>query len=315
MKFTRLAPSEAVGAYLAYPVAALKKGTKLSRADVAHLIRADIKTIIAAQLDKSTDIDETKAAAQLAKAAAGNHIRLIAAHGGRVNLHARKSGLLVYDTAQLNKTNGIDEACTLAALPPYAKVKEGERLASVKIIPLGVKRKNLSKVVAAAKDSLCLHPFHPLRASLIHTSLPHTKTSLRAKAENITQARLEAIGGSLTATHHCPHEVEVLANSIASCAGSDLVLVHSAQAIIDRRDIVPQALRRAGGKLIHFGMPVEPGNLLLFGEWQRTPFIGLPGCARSPKRNGLDWVLERLAAGLPLGRKEITRMGAGGLLP
>ena len=40
----------------------------------------------------------------------------------------------------------------------------------------------------------------------------------------------------------------------------------------------------------------------------------LPGCARSPKLNGIDWVLARLFAGLPLGGAELARMGVGGLL-
>ena len=42
--------------------------------------------------------------------------------------------------------------------------------------------------------------------------------------------------------------------------------------------------------------------------------VGLPGCARSPAVNGADWVLERLAAGIPVGDAEIAAMGVGGLL-
>jgi len=44
------------------------------------------------------------------------------------------------------------------------------------------------------------------------------------------------------------------------------------------------------------------------------PVIGAPGCARSPKENGFDWVLMRLLAGLPVSRSDITGMGVGGLL-
>ena len=61
-------------------------------------------------------------------------------------------------------------------------------------------------------------------------------------------------------------------------------------------------------------MPVDPGNLLLLGHVGERVVLGLPGCARSPKVNGFDWVLERLVAGLPVGPAEIMRMGAGGLL-
>jgi molybdenum cofactor cytidylyltransferase len=78
--------------------------------------------------------------------------------------------------------------------------------------------------------------------------------------------------------------------------------------------VVPAGVEEAGGKVIHFGMPVDPGNLLLTGELDGKPVLGLPGCAKSPKYNGFDMVLERLAARLPVGRAEIVRMGSGGLL-
>jgi len=61
-------------------------------------------------------------------------------------------------------------------------------------------------------------------------------------------------------------------------------------------------------------MPVDPGNLLLLGRVGRTPAIGLPGCARSPKINGFDWVLQRLCAGVTVTSADITTMGVGGLL-
>jgi molybdenum cofactor cytidylyltransferase len=61
-------------------------------------------------------------------------------------------------------------------------------------------------------------------------------------------------------------------------------------------------------------MPVDPGNLLMLGRLGRMPVIGAPGCARSPKENGFDWVMERLVAGLDVTSADIRRMGVGGLL-
>jgi molybdenum cofactor cytidylyltransferase len=87
-----------------------------------------------------------------------------------------------------------------------------------------------------------------------------------------------------------------------------------ASAISDRRDVIPAAIEQAGGRITLFGMPVDPGNLLLLGELDGTRVVGLPGCARSPKRNGFDFVLWRLLAGLTVGRPDIAAMGVGGLL-
>ena len=80
--------------------------------------------------------------------------------------------------------------------------------------------------------------------------------------------------------------------------GAELVIVFGASAIADRRDVIPAALEAIGGRIEHFGMPVDPGNLLLIGTATGHPVLGAPGCARSPKENGFDWVLMRLLAGL-----------------
>jgi molybdenum cofactor cytidylyltransferase len=78
--------------------------------------------------------------------------------------------------------------------------------------------------------------------------------------------------------------------------------------------VIPAAIEASGGRITRFGMPVDPGNLLVLGERDGKPIIGLPGCARSPKINGFDWVLQRLCADLPVTRRDIMLMGAGGLL-
>jgi molybdenum cofactor cytidylyltransferase len=113
-----------------------------------------------------------------------------------------------------------------------------------------------------------------------------------------------------------PHEQAALAGAIAQVrdAGAELVIVFGASAIADRRDVIPMAIETAGGEIEHFGMPVDPGNLMLVGRIAGQPVVGAPGCARSPKENGFDWILMRLLAGLPVTRADITGMGVGGLL-
>jgi molybdenum cofactor cytidylyltransferase len=90
--------------------------------------------------------------------------------------------------------------------------------------------------------------------------------------------------------------------------------VFGASAIVDRGDVIPQAVVRAGGRVLHLGMPVDPGNLMMFGALGPVPVIGVPSCARSPKLNGFDWVLARVMADVPVTPEDIMDMGAGGLL-
>src|SRR4051794_33959965 len=96
--------------------------------------------------------------------------------------------------------------------------------------------------------------------------------------------------------------------------GAELVVIFGASAIADRRDVIPSAIEKIGGAVEQFGMPVDPGNVLLLGRARDRLVLGAPGCARSPKDNGFDWVLMRMLAGLPVTREDVTGMGVGGLL-
>ncbi|HEY8873873.1 MAG TPA: molybdopterin-binding/glycosyltransferase family 2 protein, partial [Stellaceae bacterium] len=272
----------------------------------------------AARLDPG-DIREDAAATRIAAAAAGANIATATAFTGRANLFAEARGLLVVDRDRLDRLNSVDEAVTLGTLPPYAVVEPRQMVATVKIIPFAVPEAAVeaaAEFAARAEPLLRVAAFVPRRVALIQTRLPGMKESILDKTREVTGQRLAALGSSLVAEERCAHAAADLAPRIAAAiaAGADMVLVHGASAIVDRRDVIPEAVVAAGGRIEHFGMPVDPGNLLLLGQVGDTPVLGLPGCARSPKVNGFDWVLERLVAGVPVGPREIMGMGAGGLL-
>ena len=319
MKFGEIPVAEAVGAILAHSLklgsAVLKKGRVLSSADIALIAAAGRDHIVAAQLDRG-DIREDEAANRVAAAAAGPNITIAAAFTGRANLFAEARGLLVVDRDRLDRLNSVDEAVTLGTLPPFAVVEPRQMVATVKIIPFAVPEAAVEAAASFASEGgklLCVAAFVPRRVALIQTRLSGFKESVLDKTREVTEQRLTALGCSLVSEERCAHEASDLAPRIAAAitAGAEMVLVHGASAIVDRRDVIPQAVVAAGGHIDHFGMPVDPGNLLLLGHVADKPVLGLPGCARSPKVNGFDWVLERLVAGLPVGPREIMRMGAG----
>src|SRR5712691_3144876 len=322
MKFGDTPVAAAAGAILAHSLklstAVLKKGRVLSPEDIALIAAAGLDHIVAARLD-SGDIREDEAATRIATAAAGANIATAPAFTGRANLFAEARGLLVVDRDRLDRLNLVDEAVTLGTLEPFAVVEPGQMVATVKIIPFAVPEAAVETAAAFAADGgklLRVAAFVPHRVALIQTRLPGLKESILDKTREVTGQRLAALGSSLVSEERCAHETADLAPRIAAsiAAGAEMVLVHGASAIVDRRDVIPQAVVAVGGRIDHFGMPVDPGNLLLLGHVGEKPVLGLPGCARSPKVNGFDWVLERLVAGLPVGPREIMRMGAGGLL-
>ncbi len=320
MRFGPVALEAAEGAILAHAVRAntqiLKKGAVLGSAELALLRQAGIATVTVAQVG-ADDVLEDEAARLVAEALCGENLSVSPAATGRANLIAGSAGLAGFDPAAVDALNRIAEDVTLATVPELAPVGAGRMAATVKIIPFAVPRVLLDECLAAASGvRLRVVPFRPLRAWLIHTINPGLKENVIAKTSAVTADRMARLGGAMAGESRSTHMVSNLAGAMDAAlgAGCDILLVIGASAIVDRRDVIPAAIEALGGRIERLGMPVDPGNLILVGAVGRTPVLGLPGCARSPARNGLDWVLERIAAGIPVNHGAIAAMGVGGLL-
>ena len=320
MKFGRIGIDEAEGAILAHSLQTragiIKKGRPLDTRDVARLREAKYTSVLAARLGDD-DVAEDAAAAVVARAIAGTGVRVAEPFTGRCNLFAEANGIARLDVAVLHALNRIDEALTIATVAPYERVEAGQMLATIKVIPFAVPEPVVAKAVALAEGGLVsVAPFKKKRAGLIMTRFSNTKTSVLGKRERVIAERLAALGSGLDETLVVAHEPDAVAKAIESMRqhGRDPILVFAASAIVDRGDVIPAALVAAGGEVLHLGMPVDPGNLLMTGKLAGVDVIGVPSCAGSPKLNGFDWVLERRLAGLPVGPAEIAAMGVGGLL-
>lgn len=313
---------EATGGILGHSVSAgserFKKGRVLSPADVDALVKAGHREIYVARLDE-TDMPEDEAARRIAEAIAGPQARVAAAFTGRANLYADAAGLVRINRARLDSLNELDEALTVASLADYEMVEAGQMLATVKIIPFAAPRAVIGRAEAMLHGQpplVQVAPFAPHRVGLVLTRVADTKDSVLEKTEAAVAQRLALLGSRIGETRIVPHIEAEVAAAIAALktAGCAPILVFGASATVDRHDVVPAGLTRAGGEVLHFGMPVDPGNLLMLGRHEAVPVIGVPGCARSPKLNGFDWVLQRLCAGLEIGRRDIMHLGGGGLL-
>ena len=323
MIFGDIPAAEAEGAILVHSIRreglSFKKGRALSADDIAALAAAGLETVTAVRLE-ADDIAEDEAAAALAAALAGAEVRVAAPFTGRVNLFAKADGVLVYDRAQLDAINLIDEGLTVAMLAPFESVVAGQMIGTIKVIPFAVPGAALDQALAAAEvhatPLVAIAPFTPHKVGLVATRLAGTKESVMDKTRRILDQRLSVMGSHIGKELRCGHTEAEISKAISEllAEGFSPVLVFGASAITDRRDVVPAGIVAASGEIEHFGMPVDPGNLMLLARAGDTPVLGLPGCARSPALNGFDWVLARLLAGLTVTRADIMRMGAGGLL-
>jgi len=320
MKFGPVPPREAEGATAVHTIRqgtlVLKKGTLIGPAEVAALEAAGIKDVVVARLEPG-DVSEDKAAGEIATAVAGEGVYVDRAFTGRANLFAEKAGVLVVDKDAIDRLNRIDEAVTFATLSAFKPVVEGEMIATVKIIPFATSEATLETALAMiVKPFIRVAPYKIKKVGVVSTLLPGLAPKVVDKTLRVTQERLAPAGATIIAERRVPHERAALAAAIDEMlkAGAELVAVFGASAIADRRDVIPSAVEAVGGHIEHFGMPVDPGNLMLIGRAGDIPVLGAPGCARSPKENGFDWILMRLLAGLPVSREDVTGFGVGGLL-
>lgn len=318
MRFATVPLGEAEGTILAHSQrtgsGVLRKGTRLAAADVAALGEAGLSEVIAARIDPD-DVHEDEAARRLATRVAGRGVRVDRADTGRSNLLAVAPGLVTVDAAGVDEFNAVDPALTLATLRPFRRVGAGQIVGTVKIIPFAVPEAAVARAETAAAALVAVVSWRLTRAAAISTTLPSLKDSVIDKTLGIFARRLAEPGANLVLDRRVPHAVGPLAAAItAAVAAAEIVVVFGASAVVDAADVIPAAIRAAGGAVVHLGMPVDPGNLLVLGDVAGVPVIGAPGCARSPKENGFDWVLDRLLAGIPVTSADITGMGVGGLL-
>jgi len=327
MKFGPVSLDQAEGKILGHNIAgldgrrALRKGKPLTAADVAALREMGRQVVYVADLDPD-DVDEDRAARRVAEAAMGDGVRLSGPASGRVNFLATALGVLRVDVERLTRLNEC-EGITLATLTSHTAVQPRQMVATVKIIPFAVPEATLRQAEQIALEGgplIRVDALPPRPVSVILSGSPSVRERVIADFEPPLRARIEALGSSIQALDFVPLEDErgefALAERLRqhAAAGAGLIVLAGETAIMDRHDIAPRAIERAGGQVTCVGAPVDPGNLLLIAYLGAVPILGAPGCARSRKVNVVDWVLPRLLAGDRLTRRDIVGLGHGGLL-
>jgi molybdenum cofactor cytidylyltransferase len=327
MKFGPVPLHQAEGKILAHHIAgpdglrAYRKGKPLTAVDVAGLRELGRGSVYVAELEIG-DVAEDHAAGRISRAIRGNELELSKPQVGRVNIRARRFGVLRVEIERLTQLNDC-EGITVATLAAGSVVHPGDTVATVKVIPFSVPEVRLRQVEAICQNGgalICVQALATRKVSLILSGSVHTRQRVLDSFLPPLKKRVEALGSEIRAVDFVPLEDELGEEHLAETLrkevgdGSELIILAGETAIMDRYDITPRAVERAGGRIVCFGAPVDPGNLLMLAYLGDVPILGAPGCARSPKTNVVDWVLPRLLAGEPLSRADIVSLGHGGLL-
>ncbi|HLF91131.1 MAG TPA: molybdopterin-binding protein [Anaerolineales bacterium] len=327
MKFGPVPLPLAAGKILGHNIAGpdgrrlLKKGKPLTDDNLRALAAIGRETVYVAELEPD-DVAENDAARRVGTAMAGRNLRSVGPSAGRLNLLATGLGILRVDVEWLAQINDC-EGLTVATLMTNTPVQPRQIVATIKVIPYALPEATVhhAEMIACEND-------HPLisvdmltahAVSMIFSGSPSLREKLNAGFAPL-RSRIEALGSRIAHTAYISLDdeqgetmlAEVLCNHYH--AGAKLILLAGETAIMDRSDIVPRALERAGGRVEVVGVPVDPGNLFMLGYLHGVPVLGAPGCARSKKTNVIDWVLPRLLAGDRLVRSDFISLGHGGLL-
>jgi molybdopterin biosynthesis enzyme len=236
-------------------------------------------------------------------------------------MFASSIGLLRVEVSRLTALNNF-QGITLATLPRNTAVPAGKAVATLKIIPYALPKTVVDQIedIAAENPIIYLTPLAPKRVGLILSGSPAVEERVTAGFQTALAARLQKLHSNIERVDYVPLEDESGERQLADVIlayvtqGIEMIILAGETAIMDRYDITPRAVERAGGQVTCFGAPVDPGNLLMLAYLDEVSIVGAPGCVRSPKTNIIDMVLPRLLAGDRLTQADIVALAHGGLL-
>jgi molybdenum cofactor cytidylyltransferase len=299
----------------------LRKGKPLGPSDLDLLASLGRTTVYVAWLEEG-DVPEDDAAARVTAAVAGRGVELRGPSTGRVNLVASALGVVRVNVDGLRRLNGC-EGITLATLRSGVAAKRGKTVGTTKILPYAVPAAEVERAERIGREEgplLWVDELRPRRVGLVVSISEHGAERTVEGFASALRSRLAALGAELARVDASPLPEDGGEERLAAVLrehrrqGLELIVLAGETAIQDADDIAPRALRGAGGRVVCFGAPVDPGNLLMLGYLDEVPVLGAPGCARSPKLNIVDLLLPRLLLGDALTREDVAALGHGGLL-
>ncbi len=300
----------------------ISKGTVINKTLLDLLLLNNIEHIKCAKLDDD-EIDENSSVHEISKkiiASKKSNIIIKGPKNGRCNLVSSVDGIITFQPNQLFSINSVTNDIGIASLKAFSKVKKNQIVASIKAIPFGIKKNNLQNIINVCQECFKILPFQKKNIHLIQTTNQNIRAKILEKTLEVTKDRLSSCGNNKIVEKRCSHEIKSICEQLKKSVNedADIILIFGTSAISDINDTIPQSILEINGTILRLGMPVEPGNLILLADIKiskkHISIIGMPGCARSKKENGVDWILWRKLCDLKISSDDINDMGNGGLL-
>ncbi len=294
---------------------AFKKGHIIKEEDVDTLLKMGKENLYVWE-NTPHMVHENDAAVVLANICMGVGTVGSEVKEGKIDVFADMDGLLTINTEKLLEINMQDELM-IATRHNFYPVKKGDLLAGTRVIPLIVHEDKLEKAKFIAGEEQLIHilPYQSYKVGIVTTGseVYHGRikdTFTPVIIEKVSAYGLEIIGHEIVSDAkemiiEAIHNLKKLGATMIICTGGMSV---------DPDDLTPSAIKESGADIISYGAPVLPGAMFLLGYYEDgTPVMGLPGCVMYAKSTVFDLVLPRIVAGLKLNKKDLAKLGHGGL--
>jgi len=316
---------EAVGMVLCHDItmvipgkfkgAAFKKGHIIRAEDVPELLKLGKDQIYIWECGAEF-LHENEAAQRIAGASSGEGITFTEPGEGKVRFIASVTGLLKVDVKGVCLVNDIEEVA-LSTRHTNLIVEKGDMIAATKVIPLVVKREKIELVERVCKERgplLEVKEIQSLRTGLITTGNEVYRGRIVDKFSPVVKEKLSRFDCPVPFHVILPDETTRITKSIMDFIkkGADMVIITGGMSV-DPDDVTPSGIRATGAEIVTYGAPVFPGAMFILAYLGATPILGLPACVMYSKATIFDLILPRILAGERVTRREITRMGHGGL--
>jgi len=305
---TQLIPGEFKGS-------AFKKGHVIKQEDIPRLLDMGKKNIYVWDL-KEGFVHEDDAAREIAKAAAGKGLYFTEPNEGKIELKAAFDGLLKINTDALNAINEIDQV-VLATIHGNRRVEKGKSVAGTRVIPLVIKEESIFAVQEICRSSspvIEIRPFNSYKIGLITTGSEIYSGRIKDKFGPIVSEKFENLGSEVMQQIFVPDSIEEIAKAIHELIGKGAQMIAVTGGMsVDPDDLTPSGIRAAGGIVEIYGAPVLPGAMFMLAHIGQVPVVGLPGCVMYHKASIFDLVIPRILAGDKITRKDVTKLGYGGM--
>jgi len=317
---------EAVGTKLAHDITeirpgefkgpAFRKGHTVCNEDLCHLQKLGKNNLYVIDLE-ADEIHENQAASILAHALAGEGIAWKDdPHEGKIDLLAATDGLLKVDTAALAAFNMVEEVMC-ATLHNHTLVKEGEKVAATRAIPLVMKRIVIKRAAAIARQNgavLAVKTLRQVKVGLVITGNEVFHGLIEDRFATVLSQKVTDLGSEVEGIAFAPDNEELISKAIGNHLknGCDLILLSGGMSV-DPDDVTRKGIRMAGATEMNYGSAVLPGAMFLAAYIGDIPLLGVPACGLHHRITVLDLVLPKILAGEHVGKSELAFLGHGGL--